>query len=264
MIGSTGTGKTAVAAMAAEAIGAKMLRVSAPNWMPAGANNRGTRETIRVVAAHVANNDRTLLVIDECEKICDREGDNSWKMYCRGEIYDLCDGRWPTGLTQDDDDDSPYIEALTIKLRDTVFICAIGTFQDWFDSAGCRQSIGFGTEIDSPEAELTADIVAKKMPRELANRFHSGLIRISELTPDDYHRVARDVENQLPLHMRAAFRAEVARLLPGAIAAKKGIRFFEDAMLETLINLPPKPEVITAEIVKPNSEIAPVINQCTL
>lgn len=111
MVGPTGTGKTALAAMAAEAVGASMIRLSAPNWIPSGANNRGTRETIRVIAAHVATHDRTILVVDECEKICDRDGDNSWKTYCRGELYDLADGRWPTGLNrpdgESDDNDCP-------------------------------------------------------------------------------------------------------------------------------------------------------------
>lgn len=238
--------------MAAEAVGASMLRVSAPNWMPAGANNRGTRETISVIAEHVAKHERTILFCDEAEKLIDMTGDSSWKIYCRGELYDLLDSRWPTGLTlPETDDDQPdiTIEQLTIKLRDTVFVLAAGTFQSWFDGSASRRSMGFGAEIAPETHELSADIIAEKMPRELANRFNSNLIRISELTPDDYHRTALEVENKLPLRMRQAFRVEVNRRIPGAIAAKKGVRFLEEAMMATLINLPPEPSKAIAECI---------------
>lgn len=265
MIGPTGTGKTAVAAMAGEAVGASLLRVSAPNWMPCGSINRGTRETIGVIAEHVAKHDRTIFFCDETEKLIDRGGDNSWKTYIRGELFDLIDSRWPSGLTLlETDDDQPdiTIEALTTKLRDTVFVLAAGTFQSWFDDSGSRRSMGFGAEINSETDELSADIIAEKMPRELANRFNSSLIRIPELQPIDYHRISKEAETKLPLRMLAAFRVEVSKRIKGAIAAKKGVRFLEEAMMEVLKNLPPSPEII-AEIVKINPVI-PKIDLCTL
>ncbi len=277
MIGPTGTGKTAVAAMAAEALGdydpatlmwgnpVSLLRVSAPNWMPSGANNRGTRETISVIAEHVAKHDRTLLAIDEIEKITDRDGDSSWKMYCRGELFDLLDGRWPSGLTLpevDDDTVDPTIVTLTEKLKETVFFLAIGTFQSWFDDSTSRRTMGFGAETDPANDELTADIVAEKMPRELANRLNSSLIRIQELTPADYHRIANEAADKLPQRMQQAFRAEVQRRIPGAIAAKKGVRFLEECIMEVLKTLPPSPEIV-GEIVITTPKI-PKIDLCTL
>lgn len=250
LTGPTGTGKTAVAAMAAEAVGASMLRVSAPNWMPSGANNRSTRETISVIADHVARHDRTILFVDELDKLVDRTGDSSWKAYIRGELFDLIDGRWSAGLTlPETEDDQPdiTIEQLTAKLRDSVFVLAAGTFQSWFDDSGSRRAMGFGAEIDPKTHELSADIIAEKMPRELANRFNSQLIRLPELRPEDYHRIAREAENKLPERMQAAFRGEVAKRITGAIAAKKGVRFLEEAMMATLVSLPPDPAPIIAE-----------------
>lgn len=254
MVGPSGNGKTAVAAMATARLGAEgvagvsMIRVSAPSWIPSGANNRGTRETIRVIAEHVATHARTILVVDECEKICDRNGDNSWMTYCRAELYDLADGRWPTGLNRPDGDadenDCPTtipIDQLTQKLQSSVFILGIGTFQDWFDGANMRRTMGFGAEANPEKDDLSADIIAEKMPRELANRFNGTLIRLPELRADDYHRIAKEAENKLPELMREAYRAAVQRLLPGAIPAKKGVRFLEEAMMEVLKNLPPKP-----------------------
>lgn len=247
LTGPTGVGKTAVAAMAADAVGASLLRVSAPNWMPCGSVNRGTRETIGVIAEHVARHDRTILFLDELDKLIDRTGDTSWKTYIRGECFDLVDGRWPTGLTQPETDDDVglvVIEELTEKLRDTVFVLAAGTFQSWFDDSGSRRSMGFGAEISSETIELSADIIAEKMPRELANRFNSSLIRIPELQPTDHHRISKEAENKLPAHMRQAFRVEVSKRITGAIASKKGVRFLEEAMMEVLKTLPPSPEII--------------------
>jgi hypothetical protein len=249
--GPSGSGKTAVAALAAEAVGASLCRVSSPNWKPVGSNSRGTRETISVIAEHVARNDKTILCIDEICKLL-ITNDSGWQGYIRGECFEILDGRWPTGMKDNDGDDmtATDLDALTTKLRDTVFVLGIGTFQDWHDGAGSRRSMGFGAEIAPENDELTADIIAEKLPRELANRFNSTLIRLPELNPADYHRIAREVESQLPLRMQEAFRAEVARRIPGAIASKKGVRFLEEAMMAVLVNLPPEPAPAIAEIVK--------------
>ena len=248
LCGPTGTGKTALAAMAAEAVGAKIVRVCAPAWMPAGAHNRGVAETIATLAQAVSTNDRTLLVIDEIDKIY--HGDNSWQGYIRGEIFDLTDGKWPTGLkppddSSDDDDAAPVSESkwrelLTSKLATTVFILGIGTFQDFFDSVRSRRAIGFGA-TDPADEEISAEIVAEKLPRELANRFNSSLIRLPELRPEYYRLIAHEATETIPLRMRAAFREAVARRITGAISAKKGMRFLEEAMLDVLKSLPPAP-----------------------
>ncbi len=266
MVGPTGTGKTAVAAMAAEALSGtipvSLRRVSAPSYMPAGAANRGTRETICVIGEHIARHERTLLFIDEIDKI--QESENAWMGYIRAELFDLLDGRWPAGLKEIEDENGNEvpIESLTKKLQNSVFCLAAGTFQSWFDDTSSRRTMGFAAEIAPETHELSADIIAEKLPRELANRLNSSLIRIQELTPDDYHRIARETVDKLPQRMQQAFRAEVARRIPGAIATKKGVRFLEEVMLSVLINLPPSPEII-AEIVKSHPEI-PTLDLCTL
>lgn len=265
LVAPTGTGKTAVATMAAEAIGGtKLLRVSAPAWIPASAKG-SVAETIFTVAEAVARNVRTLLVIDEIDKIS--HTDNSWQSYIRGEIMDLADGRWPTGLKSPDDDDENEIprEALTNKLRETVFILAIGTFQEFFDSAGSRRSMGFGAEINPETDELNAEIIADLMPRELANRFNSSIIRLPELQAEHYHRIAKQATDSLPERMRQAFSEAAAARIAGAIRAKKGIRFLEEAMMETLKNLPPEPkyELILAAKTEPET-IDPFDQICTL
>jgi SpoVK/Ycf46/Vps4 family AAA+-type ATPase len=153
--GPTGVGKTALAVLAAERVGASLLRISAPGWMPAGAHQRGTMESITVVAEHVARHERTMLVLDEMDKLVDggssSAGNDSWRSYIRGEIYDLADGRWPAGMRQPDDEECNEVslDILTTKLKESVFILGVGTFQDWYDHSSSRRSMGFGAELDS-------------------------------------------------------------------------------------------------------------------
>lgn len=255
--GPTGTGKTTLAAMAAATLSSStgtggaglgtvsLIRLAAPNWMPCGAHQRGTRETVSVIAEHVAHHDRTILVIDEIDKLIGGGvvgiGGDSWQSYVRAEIYDLLDGRWPTGLQPPDGPEDEHgctpevpIPELTRRLNQCVYILGIGTFQSWFDSSQSRRSMGFGAEVNPLPDELTADIIAEKMPRELANRFHSGIIRLPELGETDYRRIAKEAEEKLPERLRKPFRTEVARRLPSAIAAKKGVRFLEEALVEVL------------------------------
>lgn len=260
--GPTGVGKTTTASFISEACGANLCRIGTPSWLPLGAHNRGVKETITIVAEHIAKHNKTVLVVDELDKIIDKEGDTSWKSYIRNELYDLVDGRWPAGLVLPEDDDIPEItiEKLTEKLQRTVFILGIGTFQAWFDDAKSRRTIGFSGENNTASDEISAENVAERLPRELANRFNSQLIRLPELQPSDYHRIAKEAENQLPNHMQEAFREEVSQLIGNAIACKKGVRFLEEAMLATLINLPPEPTPPAPDFL----QITTDIDLCTL
>ena len=251
VVGGTGVGKTALATIAAEAdgINATLLRISAPGWIPSGAHNRGVTESLVTIAEHITHNARTLLVVDEIDKICSHggagSGQDTWLAYARGEIMDLVDGRWPEGLRipSDDDDElnsKQLAERRATKLRNTVFILGIGTFQDYFDSVGSRRAMGFVTDSDESLSEISAVIVAERLPRELANRFNSNLIRLPELRPMDYQTIARHAADSLPEYIREQFLAAAIRQIPGAIAAKKGVRFLEEAMLDTLKDLPPE------------------------
>lgn len=239
LVAPTGVGKTTTAALVAldPTVGASMLRVSAPSYMPCGAHQRGTRETLSILAEHVARNNRTILVLDELDKINDT--DNAWQGYIRNELYDLIGGDWPTGLNLPELDDLPdiTINALTEKLRTTVFFLAVGTFQSWFDDVGSRRTIGFVGKIDSENDEFTAETIAQRLPRELGNRF-GKIVRLPELREADYHQIAKEAENKLPERIRKLFRGEVSDRIEKAIYEKKGVRFLEEAVTAVLINLP--------------------------
>lgn len=267
LTGPTGSGKTAVASLAAgsEAVGATLFRVSAPSWMPSGAHNRAVSETISTIAEAVARNSRTLLAIDELEKLFPVSGitgssggaDTAWCRYISTEIFDLLDGRWPQGMRSpgtdddDDEDDHKWLERLTTKLQETVFILAVGTFQSFFDSAPNRRAIGFGAEINQVDDKISTEAIGERLPRELLNRFGS-LVRIPELKAADYLNIARQAEETLPERLRHAFRVAADRRIAGAISEKKGVRFLEECIVDALQNLPgPTPELFPAP--KPES-----------
>ena len=115
-----------------------------------------------------------------------------------------------------------------------MFILGVGTFQDWYDHASVQRALGFAAEIDPVPSEITAEVVASRIPRELANRFNSDLIRLPDLQPEDYRRIAREAEAKLPVEIQHEFRAEVAKRIQGAIDAKKGVRFLEECIMQVI------------------------------
>ena len=264
VVAPTGVGKSALATMAAAEISetsgmgsnVELFRLSVPGWIPGGSTSRS-------IAQAVALNSRTLLVLDELDKATNTlsgggSGTSSgWQQHCLLEIFDLLDGRWPPGLKSPDDSDDNEIplNTLTKKLQETVFILAIGTFQDYFDNSGSRRTIGFGSETDAVD-EISCDDLIQKLPRELVNRF-SGLIRLPELQTDHYRLIAKQACDSLPERMRQAFSEAVATRIGAAIAAKKGVRFLEESLMEVLKNLPAEPKFELIAVANSEPEIDP-------
>jgi hypothetical protein len=246
MVGGTGTGKSTVANLAAMACDAVPLRIATGGgYIPCGAHNRSARETIAVIAEHVAKNPRTFLVYDEVCKLNSGVGGgagtaDNWQTYIRGELLEITDGRWPTGLHLPDMDGPDItIEELTTKLKTTVFILGIGTFQAALDTA-TRRSIGFPGVTDGAGMAdaINNNTVVGYLGRELGNRFHSELVRLPELRAADYHRLARETESKLPERMRAPFRREVESRIAAAIENKKAVRFIEEALTAAIMQMP--------------------------
>jgi hypothetical protein len=124
--------------------------------------------------------------------------------------------------------------------------------------------MGFITENDDSLSELSAVTVAERLPRELANRFNSNLIRLPELRPADYQAIALEAAESLPGYIRAPFLAAAIRQISGAIAAKKGVRFLEEAMLDTLKGLPSEAAPLSAPTPSPVTTTEPPTLECTL
>ncbi|MEO5715799.1 MAG: AAA family ATPase [Luteolibacter sp.] len=244
--GGTGTGKSALTELLATSVGSSLLRIAVPGWIPNGSNNRSVSETVPTIARHIAANEKTILVLDEIDKVylsSSRAGggvpgstDSTWLSHIRGELYEILDGRFPTGMqsiTDDDDDDAPSMERLTEKLRTTVFVVGIGTFQDYFDQPP-TVTIGFGGRSESP-LQIDAAEVATQLPRELSNRFHGSLVVLPELESEQYRHMMKQTAKSLPSWLQPAFLAAAGNRIDQAIEVKKGARFVEEALLDALI-----------------------------
>jgi hypothetical protein len=243
--GSTGSGKSFITSYLAEGVGASILRTATPGWIPCGAHNRGVKETLTLIAYHIAEHDKTILVFDEIDKIYKSPaapngggasgGDTAWLSYIRGELYEIMDGRFPTGMNIniEDGDDVLSVEKLSEKLRDSVFIVGVGTFQDYFDQTP-NTTMGFGGGTE-PIPEIDAEEVATRLPRELSNRFHGSLIVLPDLEPDNYREIVSQTTKSLPNWLQPAFLAAANSRINDAIRSKKGVRFVEEALLDALV-----------------------------
>lgn len=247
LLGPTGVGKTELAKMVARATDAALLQISVPSWMPSGAHDRATAQTLPLVLRHIDLHPRSILFLDEIDK-AHASGTQSggshfhspWMGFVRSELYELLDGRWPTGIkfdrdTDEEEEGASSSEHLTgEKLRNSTFVLAAGTFQSFYDRKPPK-SIGFHEPHQDGQtpAAPSFDTIVEMMPRELSNRF-GHFITLPELTPPDYHHLARQAEINLPEWIVPTFRDAVSRRLPQAIASKAGCRFVELALAEAL------------------------------
>jgi len=245
LLGPTGVGKSAMAKMVARATGAAVCQINLPSWMPSGAHDRATAQTLPLILKHIVGHPRTLLFLDEFDKAHANAGQTGsaqfsspWMSYIRSELYELLDGRWPAGIKferDEEDDESASGEHLSgEKLRTKTFVLAAGTFQFFYDIKPSR-SVGFHKPLESCTATLAPsyDTIIEMMPRELGNRF-GHFVALPQLTAGDYRNLARQAEARLPKWITPAFRHAVSKRLSQAIETKAGCRFVELALAEAL------------------------------
>lgn len=247
LLGPTGVGKSEVAKLVARATDAAILQISVPSWMPSGAHDRATAQTLPLVLRHIDCHPRSVLFLDEIDKAHASPSQfggthfsSPWMAFVRSELYELLDGKWPTGIkfdrdTDDEEEGPPFCEHLSgEKLRNSTFILAAGTFQSFYDRKPPK-SIGFHEPHPGEQTPSSPsfDAIVEMMPRELSNRF-GHFVTLPELTPPDYHHLAKQAEADLPEWIVPAFRYAVSRRLPQAIASKAGCRFVELALAEAL------------------------------
>lgn len=236
IVGPTGTGKTALARMVAEATGATIFQIGAANWMPAGAHDRATSQTLPLLLKHIVRHERTVLFVDEVDKVHIHAADSPWLNFIKQELLELYDGRWNIGLRSDEDEESMGSEQLSgNKLRTATFIISAGTFQELYDDRP-RVSVGFHqSQPDLPRFVPSSEEIAKRLPRELVNRHHSELIGLPELTPEHYRELARQSEKSLPAWLVPSFRKAAQARFQQAIASKLGCRYVEESLAEALM-----------------------------
>lgn len=244
VVGPSGTGKSTLGTKLQQEIGASLLRVSVPGWMPSGAHNRAVAETIPTIIEHIHTHSKTVLFLDELDKL--HWNENSWTSYIKGELFEILDGRLPNGSkskaesTLETEEDGTLtgsqFSTLTDKLRSSTFVVGAGTFQDFYETQSCSGRIGFhhGHTHSPRMIGPSAEIIVKKLPRELLNRFNSTLLLLPALDPTHYQMIAQQAEKSLPTWIRSAFKVAAAERMRQAIATHSGCRFVEEALADAL------------------------------
>lgn len=243
VLGPTGAGKSALGMMLSADTAASLLRVNISGWMPCGAHNRAVAETISTIIDHIHRHQKSILFFDEVDKIWH---ETSWNSYIKGELFELLDGNLPMGikgiggdgLETDEDGILTYSQTASVveKLRSSTYIVGAGTFQDFYEEQSSSSQIGFHPDHrhQYPVSGPTADVIAKKLPRELLNRFNSSLLFLPPLEPHHYKLIAQQAEQSLPEWIQAAFREAASERIKQAIAARSGCRFIEEALSDAL------------------------------
>ncbi|MDD5198222.1 MAG: AAA family ATPase [Terrimicrobiaceae bacterium] len=257
IIGPTGGGKSALGTILAAETGAALLRINVTGWMPSGAHNRAVAETISTIIEHIHSHPKSILFLDEIDKV---GYETPWNSYIRGELFEILDGVFPVGAKGTEDsslavDDQGTLSlsqrnTLAEKLCTTTFVIGAGTFQDFYEAQGGSGQIGFQPEHQTLLQSFgpTPEIIAKKLPREVVNRFNSSLLLIPQLDPSHYKLIAHQAEQSLPSWIQPAFREAASVRLTQAIAARSGCRFVEEALSDALkcakapASEPPSPE----------------------
>lgn len=118
-------------------------------------------------------------------------------------------------------------------LRERIWIVGAAAFQELSEQK-TRIEIGFSSRKDAEGVEIQQWELASYLQRELVNRFHADLLRLPMLGRADYQAMIETVISQMPENLRHAFRSVAERRVQNAIQTKKGARFIEEAIAETL------------------------------
>lgn len=246
LVGPTGTGKSSLMAAVAATCDAHLVRISCPGWLPLSGREGGARETFPLILEALLRNERVLVFLDEIDKLGGGSGlgaGDSWVSYIKGEVFDLLDGVLRPHLRVPGEKDSDgTLEArrsiyqlrakLTDRLMTGTFVVAAGTFQDFFDE-GSKTRIGFGGCVETLPG-INPEEIARRLPRELSNRFCADLVCLADLSRTDYTHMIDSVQGRLPSWIRKAFVLAAHERLEEAVRFRKACRFMEESLLAAL------------------------------
>jgi hypothetical protein len=191
LIAPTGSGKTTLARMLADRMGAGLMIVSCGQWTPMAAREQPA--TQRVLLEKILENEHLILLFDEVDKWTSTT-DDPWVRFVSAEIWATLDRRLPVDvfakerkLTQE------HIDMLNKRIRDGVYIVGAGTFEDVFATAG-KPTCGFaGTPGEFSNEDIIGLIRQRRcVSPELVSRFSTSpiILRYPDLeeTADLLHR----------------------------------------------------------------------------
>lgn len=235
LLGPSGVGKTHLARATGILLDVPTYYVNVSTWSVLGSSHRGASHTwpcLFQFLENCSNKQGAIVIVDEIDKV----GDNtSWTTYLRSEVFDLLDWRIPKNLTDADGDmiaESRIIAAEEV-LRKKTMIIGVGAFQSIWENQG-KETIGFLPKHFDLHAPDSNDL-SKTLPRELANRFGSNIITIPPLARADYLLILDSLLDRMPAFWRERFAVVARERIDDAVRMQLGTRYFEEALLSTLV-----------------------------
>jgi hypothetical protein len=231
MVGPSGTGKTALVRRLASLERLPLLVINAASWIVYGATT--TPHTLTVIRGFVRGNPRSIIFIDELDKIAHGEATFShpWSSAVLAEILATLDADKKLGACGWKDSDIEH-------LRKSSFVCGAGAWQ--LHAAQARQ-----------EKNLTyADRILEEagIPEEVLFRFNSRLVEIRPPKESDFRAAIRRI--RIELFLPDLSTADESCLLSDALNSNRGMRWVEQYLADLLIANPSRcevPEVVSSD-----------------
>lgn len=232
VVAPTGIGKSHLAQCVASACDAAFFGINLASWIPVGCSRSQGRQTVQAVAHILAANERTVVMVDELDKLT---YETSWTSYVRAELYALLDGTFPPGAVFDWDEKEDSEESESVareRLTRCCWILGVGTWQSLWDRE--ISQIGFHQE-EAVVGMIRNTDLCSVIPRETLNRFGSEVLTMSPMIAADYVTAIDVAVRQLPVPIQGRFRERVEKRIPNAIRDQIGCRIFEEVLSEILI-----------------------------
>jgi hypothetical protein len=178
VVGPTGVGKSHLVRSAAQRLGCAYFRVTRSDWIPQG-SSRG-RGTLYQILDYVSTQPRTLLHVDELDKLQISFGAQEWSASIAGDLWSLLDGAFPILEFLRDatytDGEKPTPVEIESWIKSRCWIVGSGTWQAVFKGNRPGSAIGFrsASEVEPVSAEMIEK--AELISPELLHRFTSDLI----------------------------------------------------------------------------------------
>lgn len=180
LIGCSGVGKSELARLLADELGARLVVLTVGSWVPHGAKLNPT--TLDVITEALGNGGPVVVFVDELDKF--QAQDSSWALGQTAEAFALLDRTIVGG--------SSWTSEHSRRLRENTFMIGAGTWNDLW-----RHKIGKHLGFTSPKISLE-DVRAKVgsanlIPEELLARFSAEWQIIPPYSVEDFQTIARQL-----------------------------------------------------------------------
>lgn len=187
VIGPTGCGKSFIVECAARKLGATYLRLTRGDWIATG-STAGRRTSFQIID-WVASSERSILHLDEADKLSNLHGGSEWSASVGTDLWNILDRKFQVEdylrETTFAEGQAPTAEQLRLKLQNRLWIVGSGTFQGVFEGSRPGAKIGFSGAARGEAVGASSIAASRVISPELLSRFNSDLLFLDYPTPEE-------------------------------------------------------------------------------